>query len=45
MNFMEKGNDSDGELGPFFNTIIDKIQEVEYNEDALNEIFPSCEAS
>ena len=44
MDGMDKRNDSDGELRPFFNAVLEKFQEVEYKEDALNENAPAGEA-
>ena len=44
MDGMDKRNDSDGELRPFLNAVLDKFQEVEYKEDALNENAPAGEA-
>ena len=44
MDVMDQGNDSDGEVGPSFNAILEQFQDVEYMEDVLNENSPSGEA-
>ena len=45
MYFMDEGKYSDWELGPFFYSVINKLQEGKYKEDSLNKNSPAGKAS
>ena len=45
MDITDEVNDSDGELIPFFDAILDNFQEGKYKEDAIYENSPAVEDS